>query len=364
MKRTLSGRKNPAEDPRREETHGHRKRARACRRNQLAAPDWNLGRLLYEMPRPRLVVRMPGHVLLLQHPLTVALATQYITRQSWEVGQQIEHARSIPGFCVFGRASLDQSPRDPVRNTRAVPVTDPADRVCRVPALVEASAASDGCDGGRALTRNQRGRSTQLSVEGHLRQLPRLPRSRTLQDSYGKDAHMGWLSRRRGIESESPEPNDVLTVIPIEHEVSQDGDAAAFAGWLYANLMGTRAAIQQHRTAVEFVWEGYSDDPRELWLIPEVVAFNRDLNARWPCALYFLRPGGNAMLVMVFSLLGATLVREPVAGRAVSQVDRRALSELISTSWEPTLRKVAGLAGVPDVLVEDMLRSATSRFPA
>ncbi len=173
---------------------------------------------------------------------------------------------------------------------------------------------------------------------------------------------MGWLSRRRHIESESPGHNDVLTVIPIEHEVSQGGDAAAFAAWLYANLMSTPAAIQQNRAAVEFVWEGYSDDPRELWNIPEVVAFNRDLNQRWPCSLYFLHPDSNSMLVMVFSLLGATLVREPVAGRAVSRVDRRALSELISTSWEPTLRKVAGLAGVPDALVEDMLQSATRRF--
>ena len=173
---------------------------------------------------------------------------------------------------------------------------------------------------------------------------------------------MGWLSRRRHIESESPGHNDVLTVIPIEHDVSQGGDAAAFAAWLYANLMSTPAAIQQHRAAVEFVWEGYADDPRELWNIPEVVAFNRDLNARWPCSLYFLHPDSNSMLVMVFSLLGATLVREPVAGRAVSRVDRRALAELISTSWEPTLRKVAGLAGVPDALVEDMLQSATNRF--
>ena len=173
---------------------------------------------------------------------------------------------------------------------------------------------------------------------------------------------MGWLHRRRHIESESLAPNDTLTVIPIEYDVSQGGDAGPFAAWVYANLMSTPEALQEHRAAVEFVWEGYSDDPRELWKIPEVVAFNRDLNERWPCSLYFLRPDSNSMLVMVFSLIGATLVREPVAGRAVSQVDRRALSELISTSWEPTLRKVAGLAGVPDAFVDDMLQVATDRF--
>ncbi|KQP66916.1 hypothetical protein ASF47_04205 [Nocardioides sp. Leaf285] len=173
---------------------------------------------------------------------------------------------------------------------------------------------------------------------------------------------MGWLSRRPHIESESLEPHDVLTVIAIEHEVSQSGDASTFASWLYTNLMSTPEAIQQNRAAVEFVWEGYSDDPRELWDIPEVVAFNRDVNERWPCSLYFLHPDSNSMLVMVFSLLGATLVREPVAGRGVSRVDRRALSELISTSWEPILRKVAGLARVPDSLVDDMLQSATNRF--
>ena len=79
-------------------------------------------------------------------------------------------------------------------------------------------------------------------------------------------------------------------MIPIEHDVSQGGDAAAFAAWLYDNLMSTPTAIQQHRAAVEFVWEGYSDDPRELWNIPEVVGFNRDLNERWPCWLLLPAP--------------------------------------------------------------------------
>lgn len=173
---------------------------------------------------------------------------------------------------------------------------------------------------------------------------------------------MGWRSRHRRIESETLAPNDTLTVLAIEHDVSQGRDATAFAGWLYANLMSTPEAIQQNRAAVEFVWEGYSDDPRELWDIPEVVAFNRDLNERWPCSLYFLHPDSNSMLVMVFSLLGATLVRGPVAGRGVSRVDRSALSDLISTSWEPTLRKVASLARVPEALADDMLQTATNRF--
>lgn len=91
---------------------------------------------------------------------------------------------------------------------------------------------------------------------------------------------MGWLNRHRHVESESLAPNDTLTVIAIEHEASQSRDASTFAAWLYANLMSTPADMQQHRAAIEFVWEGYSDDPRELWNIPEVVAFNRDLNQR------------------------------------------------------------------------------------
>jgi hypothetical protein len=173
---------------------------------------------------------------------------------------------------------------------------------------------------------------------------------------------MGLFGRRRQIEDETLGHNDSLTVIAIEHEVSQSGDASAFATWLYKNLMSTPEALHEHRLAIEFVWEGYEDDPRELWDIPEVVAFNRDLNQRWPCSLYFLPPGGNSLLIMVFSLVGATLVRGPVDGRGVSSVNRHALSDLVSRSWEPTLRKVADLADLPDVLVDDMLQTAMNRF--
>lgn len=173
---------------------------------------------------------------------------------------------------------------------------------------------------------------------------------------------MGWFDRRRQSEDETLRKNDTLTVIAIEHEVSLGGDAGAFAAWLYKDLMSTPTALQERRMAIEFVWEGYEDDPRELWDIPAVVAFNRDLNQRWPCSLYFLPPGGNSMLIMVFSILGATPVRQPVAGRAVSSVDRNALSDLIATSWEPTLRKLADLAQLPDDLVDDMLQAAVDRF--
>lgn len=49
----------------------------------------------------------------------------------------------------------------------------------------------------------------------------------------------------------------------------------------------TAAAVRAHASNVELVFDGYDDDQREVYLIPEVRAFVRELNERFPYWLHF-----------------------------------------------------------------------------
>ena len=68
------------------------------------------------------------------------------------------------------------------------------------------------------------------------------------------------------------------------------------------------------RDQVVFGVDGYNDDPRELFEIPEVRTFIRDLDSKWPFWFFFLSKATNALKMIMFSLCryqraGGALIR-------------------------------------------------------
>lgn len=69
-------------------------------------------------------------------------------------------------------------------------------------------------------------------------------------------------------------------------------------------LHGVRVAddnpiIQAGPGTVLFGVEGYDDDPRELWQIPEFIRFAKKMEEHTPCWLYFAAPGSGWSLLIL-----------------------------------------------------------------
>lgn len=167
----------------------------------------------------------------------------------------------------------------------------------------------------------------------------------------------GWFKR---LTTEDLKTHEGFVVVGIGREVVEDGDAAEFAQFLSDNFMSDAEALQRYREDLDFAWEGYEDDDRELWQIPEVASFVDDLNRRWPYALYFLSRQGNGLQVMQFVLTGATIASASPDGDLRLTFDSNRLKHLLVDSWFPAMNRLCALAGIGDETNTAMSASAQS----
>ncbi len=68
------------------------------------------------------------------------------------------------------------------------------------------------------------------------------------------------------------------------------------------SLIESREKAMRFRDRVVFGVDGYNDDPRELFEIPEVRTFIRELDAKWPYWFFFLSKATDALKMIMLSL--------------------------------------------------------------
>ena len=103
----------------------------------------------------------------------------------------------------------------------------------------------------------------------------------------------------------------------------ESGDAQPAVGRLNA-LLRSREAIWQYRGQVSLVVDGYNDDRRELVDIPEVRAFLREFDARWPYWAFFFNQVDDSI-----KLLGSCLCAECYLGQGQVEVNPEKLRNFL-----------------------------------
>ena len=68
------------------------------------------------------------------------------------------------------------------------------------------------------------------------------------------------------------------------------------------SLIESREKAMRFRDQVVFGVDGYNDDPRELFEIPEVRTFIRELDDKWPYWFFFLSKATDTLKMIMFSL--------------------------------------------------------------
>ena len=102
---------------------------------------------------------------------------------------------------------------------------------------------------------------------------------------------------------------DWLRVVVFRAEV-ETADVSRTAAVL-SRVLADRSAVQRYRGRVDLSFDGYSNDPRELYEIPEVRRFCKKLDEAFPYWFYFLSTE-SVMLRVVASCLCS--VTKPMLG--------------------------------------------------
>lgn len=69
-----------------------------------------------------------------------------------------------------------------------------------------------------------------------------------------------------------------------------------------SDLLGARATVRRFQGRVSVSFDGFNDDPREIYEIPEIRRFCADLDAQFPYWLYFLSTADSSLKMMAFCL--------------------------------------------------------------
>src|ERR1022692_3259664 len=97
-------------------------------------------------------------------------------------------------------------------------------------------------------------------------------------------------------------PNDI-----IAYQFSRDrveaGDANDFLSRFGKPHLPAGKQLEVMMNSVALVIEGYDDDPREIYAIPEIRKFYQQLWERWPYWLFFCNLDNEILMMMVMCCL-------------------------------------------------------------
>lgn len=121
------------------------------------------------------------------------------------------------------------------------------------------------------------------------------------------------------------------------------------------------ATLKNLQSKIGIFVDGYNDDPRELFELPEVCRYFQTLHKAWPFGLYFFSPATATLQLLVWCNVGAI-----VASREANIMDVRVsgvnLNNFIQKTLPPTLEIVARLQWPPPK-ASDFINGIITLFP-
>jgi hypothetical protein len=144
-------------------------------------------------------------------------------------------------------------------------------------------------------------------------------------------------------------------VLVVSRDEVQELDLTGCLGVL-DSLIESRERAMRFRDQVVFGVDGYNDDPRELFEIPEVRTFVRELDARWPYWFFFLSKTTDALKMIMLSLS-----RYQRVGGGLARYDPKDF-ELFLVSHFVALNRIFDRFDFDQVLNEEMSEALINYF--
>ena len=131
-------------------------------------------------------------------------------------------------------------------------------------------------------------------------------------------------------------------------------------------LHGITGSLQSFEAAFQryvFLISGYDDDPRELYQIPEVVSFIKDLNSKLPFWLYFINTSDKRFFSWMIACLCQAMSLEQDEKTIYADFNADAYNDLIEYQFSNIVKLMSGL-GMGESIQEKVLKELSVNLAA
>ena len=152
------------------------------------------------------------------------------------------------------------------------------------------------------------------------------------------------------------------TVLQIPQEAIQNCDTSEYVALLHGNtdsLQSFEAAFQKYVLLIS----GYDDDPRELYQIPEVVSFIKNLNSKLPFWLYFVNTGDKRFFSWMIACLCQAMSLDQDEETIYADFNADVYNDLIEYQFSNIVKLMSGL-GMGESIQEKVLKELSANLAA
>ena len=149
-------------------------------------------------------------------------------------------------------------------------------------------------------------------------------------------------------------------VLQISQENIKDCNTSEYVTLLH----GATGTIQSFEAAFQryvFLISGYDDDPRELYQIPEVVSFIKDLNSKLPFWLYFVNTSDKRFFSWMIACLCQAMSLDQDEETIYADFNAEAYNDLIEYQFNNIVKLMSGL-GMGDSVKEKVLKELSANL--
>ena len=152
------------------------------------------------------------------------------------------------------------------------------------------------------------------------------------------------------------------TVLQISQEAIQNCDTSEYVTILH----GATGSLQSFEVAFQkyvLLISGYDDDPRELYQIPEVVSFIKDLNSKLPFWLYFINTSDKRFFSWMIACLCQAMSLDQDEETIYADFNADAYNDLIEYQFSNIVKLMSGL-GMGESIQEKVLKALSANLAA
>jgi hypothetical protein len=150
------------------------------------------------------------------------------------------------------------------------------------------------------------------------------------------------------------------TVLQIPQEAIQNCDTSEYVTLLHG-ATGSLQSFEAEFQRYVFLVSGYDNDQKELYQIPEVVRFIKDLNSKLPFWLYFINTSDKKFFSWMIACLCQAMSLDQDEETIYADFDADAYNDLIEYQFRNIVKLMSGL-GMDESIQEKVLKALSANL--
>ena len=149
-------------------------------------------------------------------------------------------------------------------------------------------------------------------------------------------------------------------VLQISQEAIQNCDTSEYVTLLHG-ITGSLQSFEAPFQRYVFLISGYDDDPRELYQIPVVVSFIKDLNSKLPFWMYFVNTSDKRFFSWMIACLCQAMSLDQDEKTIYADFNADAYNDLIEYQFSNIVKLMSGL-GMGESIQENVLKELSANL--